>query len=378
MLRGFATLGGDDLMSAINFVVLLVAATISGAFLLVFAAHIFVTIAQQTAGGLDEIAWPKDPWYDWIGKALHLGWLVAFWLVPLGLILRVIGPQTLAASAALYVGVPAALFWLLFPITLLSSFSAGSPWVLLRPEALRRMARCPSDTFGFYLATALLCPAGGAALYFTLADERFYALPVLATVLFLYARLIGRYSRLLGRVRLKGGEPKADREARRAAKGAKVEDPWGTPAKETKKERPKKKKKKPAPAAHDPWAIPEKEAKGETEQTEEAETYGIAKDEAAPKREKSQEPPLVEGYEVSSEESPSAPKEVPLDGAPPVELSRVKAEREKPLPARPLVDGVFAFPWYPGNIAMWALLTLLFLGWGLIYSVMQGAADVLK
>ena len=378
MLRGFATLGGDDLMSAINFVVLLVAATISGAFLLVFAAHIFVTIAQQTAGGLDEIAWPKDPWYDWIGKALHLGWLVAFWLVPLGLILRVIGPQTLAASAALYVGVPAALFWLLFPITLLSSFSAGSPWVLLRPEALRRMARCPSDTFGFYLATALLCPAGGAALYFTLADERFYALPVLATVLFLYARLIGRYSRLLGRVRLKGGEPKADREARRAAKGAKVEDPWGTAAKGTKKERPKKKKKKPAPAAHDPWAIPEKEAKGETEQTEEAETYGIATDEARRSERKARSRrPWKDTRSVPRSRRPPR-RRCRSTEPPPVELSRIQAERETPLPARPLVDGVFAFPWYPGNIAMWALLTLLFLGWGLIYSVMQGAADVLK
>ena len=292
-------------MPAIQFVILLVVATISAAGILVYAAHVFVTIAQQTAGGLDEIAWPKDPWYDWIGKALHLGWLVVFWLVPLGLLLRVIGPKSLAASAALYVGVPAALFWLLFPVTLLSSFSAGSPWVLFRPEALGRMARCPSATFGFYLATAPLCLAGGAALYFTLADERIYALPVLATVLFLYARLIGRYSRVLGRVRLKGGKPKADPEVRRAAKGAKVEDPWGTPAEGTKKERPKKKKKKPAAAAHDPWAIPEEEA--ERPRPSEARR---SKPTASPRTRRrrgetrSQKPPPVEGYDVSPEQPP--------------------------------------------------------------------------
>src|ERR1700741_2324359 len=103
--------------AAISFVILLLAVTVLGAYLVAYAAHVFVTIAQQTAGGLDEVSWPKDPWYDWIGKALHLLWLGAFWLVPLGFLLRVIGPESLAASAALYVGVPAVLFWLLFPIT---------------------------------------------------------------------------------------------------------------------------------------------------------------------------------------------------------------------------------------------------------------------
>src|SRR5689334_16086192 len=93
--------------AAIQFVILLLAVTVFGAYLVAYTAHVFVTIAQQTAGGLDEVAWPKDPWYDWIGKALHLLWLVAFWLVPLGLLLRVIGPESVAASASLYVGVPA-------------------------------------------------------------------------------------------------------------------------------------------------------------------------------------------------------------------------------------------------------------------------------
>jgi hypothetical protein len=363
-------------MGAINFVILLVVATISAAGILVYAAHVFVTIAQQTASGLDEIVWPKDPWYDWIGKALHLGWLVVFWLVPLGLLIKVIGPKSLAASAALYVGVPAALFWLLFPVTLLSSFSAGSPWVLFRPEALGRMARGSSATVGFFLATAPLCLAGGAALYFTLADARIYALPVLATVLFLYARLIGRYSRLLGRVRLKGGKSKADPEVRRAAKGAIVEDPWGTPAEGAKKERPKKKKKKPAATAHDPWAVPEGPAEAEAGRGEEVDTYGIAKDEAAPRPAERRKPPPVEGYDVSPEPPPARPKEVPLDGSPPVELRRIEAET--PLPDRPLIDGVFTFPWHWANLPAWLALTLMFLAWGVVYAMMQSAAEIVK
>ena len=57
-----------------------------------------------------------------------------------------------------------------------------------------------------------------------------------STVLFLYARLVGRYTRLLGRVRLKAAPPKSA---------------------EPKKERPRKKKKR--ARVQDPWAVPEEE-----------------------------------------------------------------------------------------------------------------------
>jgi hypothetical protein len=366
-------LGTGDFLSAIQFVILLLLATVSGAYILAYTAHVFVTIAQQTAGGHDEITWPKDPWYDWIGKALHLAWLVVFWVVPLGFVLRIVGPDSLAASAILFVGVPAACFWLVFPITLLSSFSAGSALALFRVEVFRRMARCPAGTFGFYLLSAPLCAAGGAALYATLAHRLYYALPAVATVVFLYARLIGRYTRLLGRVRLKGATPKVDGEVRRAAGAARVQDPWGTPQPERKKERPRKKKKK-AAQAHDPWAVPEDEPEAEPTKPM-VEGYGLATDEPAPQRPKPQAPPPVEGYDVSPEAPPPRPKEVPLDGSPPVELSRIRSESEMPLPNRPLMGGVFTFPWYPSNLGTWGLLTLLFLGWGLVYTAMRALAD---
>src|SRR5262249_13208997 len=150
----------------------------------------------------DEVAWTKGPWSDWIGRVLHLGWLVVFWVVPLGFAVRLIGPESLPASAALWAGVPAALFWLVFPVTLLSSFSARSPVVLLRAEVVRRMARAPSAAVAFYAGTAPLCVLGAAAIYATLAHRLFYVLPVLATVLFLYGRLVGRLARVLGRVRM--------------------------------------------------------------------------------------------------------------------------------------------------------------------------------
>ena len=64
--------------------------------------------------------------------------------------------------------------------------------------------------------------------------------------------------------------------------------------------------------------------------------------------------------------------EVPLDGSPPIEEKRILSESETPLPARPLVDGVWLFAWYPNNLGTWGLLTMLFLLWGLIYRGMQG------
>src|SRR5262249_47024862 len=158
-------------------------------------------------------------------------------------------------------------------------------------------------------------------------------------------------SRLLARVRFGGAKPKVDREVRRAAKAAQVEDPWAATAGTTKKERPRKKKKKRTAQVHDPWAVPEKE--DESEQAGEVETYGVAKDPVTPKRREARPEPVVEeGYDVSAEEPPTRPKEVPLDGTPPIEARRTLSESETPLPARPLLDGVFTFPWYPSNLGV--------------------------
>jgi hypothetical protein len=364
-----------DFASAIQFILLLVVTTVFGAAIFMYAAHVFVTVAQQTAGGLDAVEWPKDPWFDWIARALHLAWLVAFWLVPLGFVLRAVGPESLGASAALWVGVPAACFWLLFPVTLLSSFSAGSPWVLLRAEALGRMARCPAATLGFYLVSAPVCVLGAASLYVTLAERRFYALPALAVVLFVYPRLVGRYSRLLGRARVGGTRPKGDKGVRRAAKAAQVEDPRGPPAPATKTERPRKKRKR-AAKAEDPWAVPEQEPAETKSAAPMVEGYGLADDQKAePERREAQKRPRVKGYDVKPAEPPTAPQEVPLDGTPPIESSRIASEAERPLPDWPFVSGVFTFPWYPSNLGVWGLLTLLFLVWGLMYIGMQSLAD---
>jgi hypothetical protein len=245
--------------------------------------------------------------------------------------------------------------------------------VLLRFEVLRRMARGLPTVLAFYAATALLCLLGGAALYAGLMHDMFYVLPVLATALFLYARLAGRLTRVLGRIRLKGG-PKADPAVRRAAREAEVEDPWGEPRKASPPPRRRKKKKKAAPEVHDPWAVPEDEEEaGEKQASLPVEGYGLATEEEPRKkrRPEAEKPPPVEGYEVSAEPPPPRPKVAPLDGSPPVGVERALSEQETPLPDRALIDGVWTFPWYPNSVIPWVVLSFLFLAWGYVLSVMQ-------
>ena len=155
---------------------------IAGLYIVAYTSNVFLTIIQQTAGGIDTITWTKEPWNDWIGKTLHLALIVACWLVPLGIVLRLIGPESLAASTALYVGVPALVFCLLFPITLLSSFSGGSP---LGSAAGSCLAHGPLSGRDLRLLSAVraVVLAGAAAVYVTLAHGIYYVLPALATVL---------------------------------------------------------------------------------------------------------------------------------------------------------------------------------------------------
>jgi hypothetical protein len=94
---------------------------------------------------------------------------------------------------------------------------------------------------------------------------------------------------------------------------------------------------------------------------------------------------MPKGYRVADEPLPSAPKELPLDGYVPVGYEQIPVQKvadgeppppqnpgmisdferrysqraeETPPPARPLISGVYTFPWYPNNLLVWSLLAL--------------------
>src|SRR6478609_12118 len=103
------------------FVLLMAATVIVGAYVFAYLAHIFLSLIETTATGFEEVPWPDEPYVDWLWKGVYLLWLVAVWLVPLLFVSQFLfRTHTPAVAAAQLVYFTAALFWLLFPISLLS------------------------------------------------------------------------------------------------------------------------------------------------------------------------------------------------------------------------------------------------------------------
>jgi hypothetical protein len=376
---------------AMVFIGLLLMECLLGAMLLVYAARCLGVIVEGTAAGEDEVTWPDEPMMDWLGRALHLVWLVAFWLAPVALVLRVVRQIDPEAPSVLLFLPPVVLFWLLFPVSVLSSLSAHSRWVVFRPALVGGLFRVFPATAAFYFSTALLL-AGLAALgATTFANGLFLLIPVLAVAgaagLFIYARLLGRLGWALGRIQ-------APEEPEVKPTAAQRQPP---------RRRPRKRRPARGVKTTDPWAVPEKEEAPPLEAGPPVEAYGVAGDEparpAAPRPpQKGKTAPREEGYALSSEQAPPPPKEAPLDGYLPVGADagagresaagtgettvkgqrpnrslRLSAPRQEPPPAHLFLQGVYTFPWYGTSAGPWLAVALALLAMG---GILQGLLSV--
>jgi hypothetical protein len=305
-----------------------------------YAANCFLISVEQTAAGIDEVAWPDEPLVDWLGKAVFLLWMVAFWLVPTGFLLRYLKDTFLPGEPILRFLLPSAfLLWLLFPISLLSSLSAQSRLVFFRPSILVGLLRCFLSVLWFYAVTLILLGITAAGLAVGLRPGAMMLAPVAgavtATTLLIYGRLLGRVAWLLNQLEPIESEPESKPVPR--------------------KKRPQKVQ---GIEATDPWAVPEPKRKRR-------------------KRAKVEPPPSlpVAGYGLSAEEPPPPPKEPPLEGTasddpePGSRLERrwARPREESPPPAYPMMSGVFTFPWYSSMLKHWVFLggagTLLLFLW---------------
>ena len=70
---------------------------ITALYLLVYAAHCFLVIVEQTGAGSEEVVWPDEPMIDWLWKGCYLGWLAAVELVPTWILVRWLAPPETAA-----------------------------------------------------------------------------------------------------------------------------------------------------------------------------------------------------------------------------------------------------------------------------------------
>jgi hypothetical protein len=193
--------------------------------ILIYGAHTFLTVVQETAAGCDVVNWPGDPWTDRLGSLFFLTTVAGLWAVPLFVLWWAgyleLNPRHVILGMAAYL-------WLLFPISLLSSLSAGSPLVLFRPVIVWRLLKRLPTLVAFYLATAFVLTMSlgvfGIAIFLSKVDPpdvpgtdwlswlfdlallvgTILLLPVAAVLaaagLLIYARLLGRLGLLLNRL----------------------------------------------------------------------------------------------------------------------------------------------------------------------------------
>jgi len=345
-------------MTAVLFVLLLVVTVIVGLVVGAYAGHCFLLIVQETAAGNNEIGWPDEPFQDWLWKFPYLVWLSGIWILPAVLLLRVLNPPVPAVTPGLwFVVVCVFILWLLFPVSLLSSLSASSRWVVFSPSLLPRLVKLAPVMLYFYGVSGVLLVLGGAAFYAVLGLGWGELLPVAAalgsTVLFIYARLLGRVTLVLSRVRM--------------------------PA----REKPRKAKRRPPPVRKPRAPEPLPAKKSAPLQTPEGLVEGYALTEAEPPSyppmpsEDEQRGPIqtpegpVDGYEMSGEEPPPRPRE-PVPRSPRADYEEALERRHDvfPPPKRPLLFGVFTFPWHSTTLPAWLLLSLGLLALGGVFQML--------
>jgi hypothetical protein len=158
-------------------------------------AAIFLRIIEDTAAGIDEVAWPRDPWFENFMRWLYLAWVFA---------VSAAGPAFFFFTVSRVLRVHPAIFWiatltfawLIFPIVLLSTLSANAFYMLLHPPMLLRLAKKPLAA-GFLYMNALMFVFPCAILgYAVIGEYHFWLLPVLGVIwtiaLLVYARALGR------------------------------------------------------------------------------------------------------------------------------------------------------------------------------------------
>jgi hypothetical protein len=346
-----------------------------------YAAHCFLVILEDTANGNDEVLWPDVPILDWIGKMFYLAWLAAFWFVPAWFLLDLLAPAVLTRFPEVHPGfILVGTVCLLFPISLFSSLSASSRWVVFRPEALRRWLRHLPSVLIFYCVTAVLLGGWALVCYYTYT-QFFFLLPVVAllgpAVMFIDARLLGRLA-WLANYRTPDKDPPAEEPAARAVA---AEDPWADPQQPAKPKKKKKAKKK-SSSAYDPWVVPEGEPPPNKERPVSlpVEGYGLAEEEPPPAprpapapRPRDEEEEEILAMQPLPPEPSKAEDQQPLDDAradfakvSEYEAALAGGSKEPDPPPFPLWSGVYTFPWYARCVGPWLWLVFGSLVMGLL------------
>ena len=187
---------------------------------LAYAAACFAAIVQDTGSGNDEVAgWPEGDWRDRMGTLLYVLWHFGLSLGagaalagPVGML---VGPQWGALTTVL-----AANFF--FPLFLLSSMEAATLLAPYSPVMLRSLLKTPGGWLVVYVESLVLLVLTfgliGAGLFWLPMVTAVLASPLLATFVFIDARLYGRLAWHIGQLESKRKPRKRKRKTTQTQK----------------------------------------------------------------------------------------------------------------------------------------------------------------
>lgn len=238
-------------MTAFFFVPLLAVTWMFGFAVAAHAAHYFLTIVESSATGMarnmswkgrpfrewirDGVQWPDDLFLDYFAKTFYFAYIVGIWAVPAILTGRLIAGHTPWATV-----IAGSIFWLLFPIGLLSSLASATRWTPFWSGIVVAFFHRPAKVFGFYLLSApvlgVICLLFDLILLHTESVSMIWSIalcPVAVVCFFIYARLLGRLGLVVSFTR-----PEVENKSRKR-RVRKPKRPWNAYDKNTRAFGPK-------------------------------------------------------------------------------------------------------------------------------------------
>ncbi len=186
-------------LDALIFVPALVGSVVFGFVFALFASNGYLTVLQSTGSGAKFVTWVREPILDSFWKVFYLAWLIGLWLGPAYFLGRALSAGS--DGSWLRLAIPLTFFWLVYPVSQLSSLSGPTIWLPLHPDVLNRLAQRPRVVIGFLGLSALTLGGFGLSFYWVF-QARALPLLVVGSLLFvlfglLYARLLGRLAFVL-------------------------------------------------------------------------------------------------------------------------------------------------------------------------------------
>jgi hypothetical protein len=380
-----------EITGAINGVLFLIVTLVQivlSLLVLSYAGYSFLTVFVNTSAGTDEVLWPKDPFQDWIWKSWYLAWLMDVWAIPAWFLGNFLNTPD---RPWIFIPVVLGFLWLMFPIGLLSSMSASTQWVVLRPVIVRLFVSNIFSTLAFYIVSGALVAGLGVLTYYCVLGS-FYFVPVTAfsaaAVALIYPRLLGRVGWVFTQQQIAAQEQSEedddDPPAPRFAP-APPPAPKQAPKKGAARSAPQRPNRNDQTESQDAWSASleralRKGTKPAPPSTESADPYrpsggpygmlpedGSWRRASAARREEEKE--TVSPFSIASSGGAQGPKYPSFalpeaDDPPPEQKPKDMAIRHEvpPPPSWPLWSGVYSFPFYPTTLGAFAVLAMGFLG----------------